>query len=152
MTPLDYETDREMLAAALGTIGLAEPPQARLLWIADTLHLGEVECSAAYLDEARQRGDLEILGRAARIALRRRGQSAAVGRRPFSGRRHVGPGAEPFSGRRHVGPGGGSSLAADGTSALAAGRLAADGTSALHAHTCMSRLADVRRPLNPNFD
>ena len=61
MPPLDYETDREMLAAALSTIGLTEPPAARLLWIADTLHLGEVECSAAYLAEARQRADLEIL-------------------------------------------------------------------------------------------
>ena len=61
MAPLDYETDREMLAAALGTIGLTEPPQARLLWIADTLHLAEVECSAAYLAEARGRSDLEVL-------------------------------------------------------------------------------------------
>jgi hypothetical protein len=61
MTPLDYPTDREMLAAALGTIGLAEPPEARLLWIADTLHLGEVECSDAYLAEARERPDIEIL-------------------------------------------------------------------------------------------
>ena len=62
MAPLDYETDREMLAAALGTIGLTEPPEARLLWIADTLHLAEVQCSAVYLAEAQQRGDLEILG------------------------------------------------------------------------------------------
>jgi hypothetical protein len=61
MTPLDYPTDREMLAAALGTIGLADPPDARLLWISDTLHLSELECSAAYLAEARQRPDLEIL-------------------------------------------------------------------------------------------
>ena len=61
LKPLDYETDREMLEAALGTIGLAEPPQAKFLWIANTLQLGEVECSAAYLDEARQRDDLEIL-------------------------------------------------------------------------------------------
>ena len=61
MAPLDYETDREMLAAALGTIGLTEPPQAKLLWIADTLHLAEMECSAAYLDEARQRSDLAVL-------------------------------------------------------------------------------------------
>jgi hypothetical protein len=61
LTPLDYETDREMLAAALGTIGLVEPPDAKLLWIADTLHVGEVECSAVYLDEARQRSDLEVL-------------------------------------------------------------------------------------------
>ena len=48
-------------AAALGTIGLVEPPDARLLWIANTLDLAEVECSAAYLDEARRRADLEIL-------------------------------------------------------------------------------------------
>jgi len=61
MIPLDYQTDREMLEAALGTIGLAEPPDARLLWIADTLHLEEMECSTAYLEEARQRDDLEIL-------------------------------------------------------------------------------------------
>lgn len=61
MTPLDYETDREMLEAALGTIGLMEPPRAKLLWIADTLRLSEVECSAAYLEEARGRSDLEVL-------------------------------------------------------------------------------------------
>ena len=61
MTPLDYETDREMLQAALGTVGLVEPPQARLLWIADTLDLAEVECSAAYLEAARGRSDLEII-------------------------------------------------------------------------------------------
>ena len=40
MPPLDYETDREMLDAALGTIGLTEPPDAKLLWIADTLAPG----------------------------------------------------------------------------------------------------------------
>ncbi len=61
MAPLDYETDRAMLAAALGTIGLTEPPRAKLLWIADTLHLAEVECSAAYWEEARRRDDLEVL-------------------------------------------------------------------------------------------
>jgi hypothetical protein len=61
MPPLDYETDREMLEAALSTIGLAEPHEAKLLWIANTLDLAEVECSQAYLDEARQRADLEVL-------------------------------------------------------------------------------------------
>ena len=61
MPPLDYETDREMLEAALSTIGLTEPPDARFLWIANTLELTELECSAAYLDEARTRDDLEIL-------------------------------------------------------------------------------------------
>jgi hypothetical protein len=45
----------------LPTIGLTEPPQAKMLWIKNTLQLAEVECSAAYLPEARQRGDLQIL-------------------------------------------------------------------------------------------
>jgi hypothetical protein len=61
MQPLDYATDREMLAAALGTLGLTESPQARLLWIANTLKLSELECSEAYLREARARDDLEVL-------------------------------------------------------------------------------------------
>jgi hypothetical protein len=61
MVPLDYETDCELLDLALGTIGLAEPPRARLLWIHNTLDLVEVECSAAYLGEAQQRDDLEVL-------------------------------------------------------------------------------------------
>ena len=61
MAPLDYPTDQEMIVAALGSVGLAEPPKARLLWVADTLHLAQVECAAAYLEEARQRSDLEIL-------------------------------------------------------------------------------------------
>jgi hypothetical protein len=61
MLPLDYETDAEMLAAALGVLGLVDPQEARLLWIANTSHLAEVECSSAYWDEARRRADLEIL-------------------------------------------------------------------------------------------
>ena len=61
MSPLDYETDREMLTAALGPIGLKGPAEAKLLWIRNTLQLAEVECSTAYLEEARSRDDLEIL-------------------------------------------------------------------------------------------
>lgn len=61
MLPLDYETDREMLEAALAGAGRVDPAAARILWIANTLELTEVECSAVYLPEARTRGDLEIL-------------------------------------------------------------------------------------------
>ena len=61
MPPLDYETDREILGIALGTIGLVEPPQAKILWIRNTLDLAEVECSRAYLEEARARKDLAVL-------------------------------------------------------------------------------------------
>ena len=31
------------------------------MWIQDTLHVSEMECSVAYLEEARQREDLEIV-------------------------------------------------------------------------------------------
>jgi hypothetical protein len=61
MMPVDFETDREILDAALPTIGLVEPPDARLMWIRNTLDVAELECSEAYLLEARSREGLEIL-------------------------------------------------------------------------------------------
>ena len=61
MTPVYYDTDREVLDAALSVIGLVPPPDARMLWIPDTLHLAEVECSAAYWEQAQGRDDLTIL-------------------------------------------------------------------------------------------
>lgn len=61
MLPIDYGADREILDAALPTIGLTEPPDARLMWIHNTLELAEVECSAVYWNEARERSDLTIL-------------------------------------------------------------------------------------------
>jgi hypothetical protein len=61
MMPLDYPTDRAMIEAALPTIGMVEPPQAKIVWIKNTLDLREVECSAVYLAEARRRADLEVL-------------------------------------------------------------------------------------------
>jgi antitoxin (DNA-binding transcriptional repressor) of toxin-antitoxin stability system len=61
MVPLDYESDREILDVAFPTIGLTEPPDARLMWIHNTLEVVEVECSAAYLPEALQRLDLKVL-------------------------------------------------------------------------------------------
>ena len=61
MAPLDYETDREILDVALSTIGLIEPPDARLMWILDTLDVAEVECSTVYWEEAKQRADLEVV-------------------------------------------------------------------------------------------
>lgn len=62
MTPLVYQTDREILNAVLPGIGLAQPNAARLLWIKNTLEIGQVECSSAYYEEAKTRNDLEILG------------------------------------------------------------------------------------------
>jgi hypothetical protein len=59
--PPHYDTDRETLTVALGTIGLVEPARAKLLWIRNTLDVAEVECSEAYLEAASLRGDLAML-------------------------------------------------------------------------------------------
>ena len=59
--PLHFETDREVLDVALESIGLIEIPDARVLWIKNTLDLGEVEASAAYLAQLEGRQDLEVL-------------------------------------------------------------------------------------------
>ena len=59
--PLHYETDRKVLDIALESIGLIEIPAARVLWIKNTLDLGEVEASVAYLDQVEDRDDLEII-------------------------------------------------------------------------------------------
>lgn len=61
MLPVYFDTDRELFDAALGNIGLVDPPAANILWIRNTLDVAQVECSHAYLVEARERPDLEIL-------------------------------------------------------------------------------------------
>jgi len=61
MVPLVYETDREAIEAALSTIGLVSPEQSRIVQIYDTLTLGEVIVSEAYLEEINERDDLEII-------------------------------------------------------------------------------------------
>jgi hypothetical protein len=45
MLPFDFESDREMLETALGSIGLRRPEDARMVWIADTLHLECFRCT-----------------------------------------------------------------------------------------------------------
>ncbi len=61
MVPIDFQTDQELFAGALSTIGMTEPADARVMWIRDTLSLAEVECASIYLDEARERDDLEVI-------------------------------------------------------------------------------------------
>jgi hypothetical protein len=60
MLPLDYETDAEILEAALPMIGLRPPEEGRILWIRNTRQLAEVECSSVFLEEAGDRPDLEV--------------------------------------------------------------------------------------------
>jgi hypothetical protein len=61
MMPLDYPPDRAAIEVALPTVGMVEAERAKVVWIHNTLELREVECSAAYWEEAQQRPDLEIL-------------------------------------------------------------------------------------------
>ena len=63
MIPLHYQTDREILDAALSMIGLTPAPVASILWIQNTLSIAELECSEAYYEEACERPDLQVLTR-----------------------------------------------------------------------------------------
>ena len=59
--PLAFDTDRQMIEAALSTVGLTEPPQSRILWIRNTRELLEMECSAVLLDEMQKRENVEVI-------------------------------------------------------------------------------------------
>lgn len=59
--PVAFDTDRESLEAALTTIGLTPPEDARVVHISNTLHLAEVLVSEAFLPEVEQREDLEVI-------------------------------------------------------------------------------------------
>ena len=59
--PPDFETDRQMLKAAYASLSIRNTCDSKMLWIDDTKHLAELECSGVYLSEARCRDDLEIL-------------------------------------------------------------------------------------------
>lgn len=57
--PPTYETDREAIETALSCIGLTPPERARVIRIKNTLLLGEIEVSEAFLPELGRRPDLE---------------------------------------------------------------------------------------------
>ena len=59
--PVTLDTDREALEAALGTIGLVQPEDARIVRIQNTLLLEELEVSEALFPEVKPRDTLEIL-------------------------------------------------------------------------------------------
>jgi hypothetical protein len=61
MLPIDFETDAEILDAALPLIGLRSPSQARVIWMRSTLEVDLVACSEPLLDEAELRDDIEVV-------------------------------------------------------------------------------------------
>ena len=66
--PATYETDREAVETALSCIGLTPPDHARVMRIKNTLMLGEIEVSEAFLAQVAQRPDLTPIGDAAPLA------------------------------------------------------------------------------------
>jgi hypothetical protein len=59
--PYAMDSDRDALEVLLRTVGLVEPPDARVIRIRNTLELGEVWASEAYLKELPGRADLTAL-------------------------------------------------------------------------------------------
>jgi len=59
--PMHFPTDREVLDVALESLGLIPSAEARVLWVKNTLDLGEVIASGAYSDSVGERPDLEPL-------------------------------------------------------------------------------------------
>ena len=59
--PMHFETDRECIEVALGSVGLIPPERSRIVRIKNTLQVDEVEVSHVYRDEISLRRDLEIL-------------------------------------------------------------------------------------------
>ena len=66
--PLTFDSDREAIESALGCIGLTSPESARVVRIRNTLILGEIECSEAFMPEIAKRSDLTVLGDARPLA------------------------------------------------------------------------------------
>jgi len=62
MIPATYPTDREAIQAALQTIGLTEPHEARVVQISDTQHLESVRVSEACLSDIQSAGHIDTEG------------------------------------------------------------------------------------------
>lgn len=58
--PIHFSSDRLVLEAALGTIGLVPPAEAALMRIKSTMDVERVQVSGAYAPQVAQRDDLEI--------------------------------------------------------------------------------------------
>ena len=67
MIPLVYPTDADAVKAALSTVGMVSPKDARVIQIADTLHVSECLVSEAYLPEIQANAAIEILESAAEM-------------------------------------------------------------------------------------
>jgi hypothetical protein len=72
-TPIHFPTDRECLRAICGTVGRQGPADVTLGWIANTLDLGLMACTANLRVELEQNPRIEILGEARALEFDERG-------------------------------------------------------------------------------
>jgi Lactate racemase N-terminal domain len=59
--PIHFETDEECISQALASLALSSPSSARILRIANTLSLAQLQASEAYLEEISARTDLTVV-------------------------------------------------------------------------------------------
>src|SRR5881296_853327 len=78
--PPAFDTDRDAVENALDCIGLTTPAQARVIRIKNTLMLGEIECSEAFLPEIAKRPDLAVIGDGRHLAFDAAGQIVPLNR------------------------------------------------------------------------
>jgi len=62
--PVRFDTDREVVEAALAIIGTRQPEEARILRIQDTLHIDELECSEPCLQDPHRVTEFSVQGAA----------------------------------------------------------------------------------------
>ena len=60
--PIHFESDREVLQAAMTQVSRPDPELVKWIWIPDTLRLSDVACSGAYWSDTARREDLYPLG------------------------------------------------------------------------------------------
>ena len=72
-TPLYFDSDQQLFDAALKTVGLVEPQQAKVVRIHNTLEIEDVLVSEAYRPEAEARDDLTIVEEAAEMSFDEKG-------------------------------------------------------------------------------
>ncbi|HVY69000.1 MAG TPA: [Fe-S]-binding protein, partial [Verrucomicrobiae bacterium] len=78
--PIHFDTDREAIERMLGTLGLPDLSQARVIHVRNTLELETVAVSTAYQNELAIREDLEVIRPAAGMSFDAKGNLSMVGR------------------------------------------------------------------------
>lgn len=77
--PVRFDTDREVIDAALAIIGTRQPEEARILRIRDTLHIDEVECSEPCLTDPHRVTEFSVSGPAHALTFDVEGNLASWG-------------------------------------------------------------------------